>query len=165
MTRLIVEGTIGTTKEQIPRINLAIQGPPHAFGLDLALQDSANNTATKIKVRPTFVPQLVSKLYETTAFIPVVPTFSIIGLPAQRLRLFSRTSKITITTVSCQSSAKEGALDATPSEPNKATKSSLRLTRRPLSLGISSKNSKYTIISRNCKAFIYLSSLAIPGAF
>jgi hypothetical protein len=91
MIRLIVKGTIATTKEQIRRINLAIQGLPRALGLDLALQGSANNTDTKIGLHPTSARQPVSKLCETTAFIPDVPTFSITDLPEQRLKLSSKT--------------------------------------------------------------------------
>ena len=91
MIRLIAKGTIATTKEQIRRINLAIQGLPRALGLDLALQGSANNTDTKIALHPISVRRHVSKLCETTGFIPDVPTFSITDPRAQRLKLSSKT--------------------------------------------------------------------------
>jgi len=91
MIRLIVKGTIATTKGQIPRINQAIQGLPRALGLDLALQGSANNTDTKIALHPISAPQPVSKLFETIAFTPDVPTFSITDLPVRRLKPSSKT--------------------------------------------------------------------------
>jgi hypothetical protein len=91
MIRLIVKDTIATTKEEIRRINLAIQGLRRALGLDLVLQGSANNTDTKISRHPTSARQPVSKLCETTVFIPDVRTFSITDLPAQRLKLSSKT--------------------------------------------------------------------------
>lgn len=155
MTDFINKSIIATMRGAIRRTNHVIPGRLRALALDLVIQDSVDSTSItyKIKARPTTALQPVSKLCEITLLILGVPTFSITDLLAQRSRQFSKISKAgNNTTAYSQYSAKEEALDATLSGPNRGTNLSSRPTRSRPSRYISKPNSQCTIISPSCRA-------------